>query len=81
MTSLVMVSGMLPMAFGTAQTAPLAIAVIGGLLASLLGTLFVVPSAFAILMSGVPAGSPSIDPDDASSHLFDRNPKGESHAA
>ena len=34
MTSIVMISGMIPMAFGAAQTAPLAIAVIGGLIAS-----------------------------------------------
>jgi multidrug efflux pump subunit AcrB len=74
MTTLVMVSGMLPMAFGAAQTAPLAIAVIGGLLASLLGTLFVVPSAFAILTSGAPARSPSIDPDDPSSRFFAATP-------
>jgi RND family efflux transporter MFP subunit len=58
------------MAFGSAQTAPLAIAVIGGLLASLAGTLFVVPSAFALLTSGVPARSPSIDPDDPASRFF-----------
>lgn len=76
MTTLVMVSGMLPMAFGAAQTAPLAIAVIGGLLASLIGTLFVVPSAFTLLTGGVPARSTSIDPDDPASPFFE----GESHA-
>ncbi len=76
MTTLVMVSGMLPMAFGAAQTAPLAIAVIGGLLASLVGTLFVVPSAFAILTSRVRSRSSSIDPDDPASRFFE----GESHA-
>jgi multidrug efflux pump subunit AcrB len=75
MTTLVMVAGMLPMAFGAAQTAPLAIAVIGGLLASLFGTLFVVPSAFTILTGGVPAQSTSIDPDDPSSRYFE----GDSH--
>lgn len=77
MTTLVMVSGMLPMAFGAAQTAPLAIAVIGGLLGSLLGTLFVVPSSFTILTGGVSAQSTSIDPDDPTSRLFE----GESHAS
>ena len=76
MTTLVMVSGMLPMAFGAAQTAPLAIAVIGGLLASLIGTLFVVPSAFTLLTGGVAARSSSIDPDDPASRFFE----GESHA-
>ncbi len=80
MTTLVMVSGMLPMAFGAAQTAPLAIAVIGGLLASLLGTLFAVPSAFTILTSGVVARSPSIDPDDPASRYSEANPGGESNA-
>jgi multidrug efflux pump subunit AcrB len=76
MTTLVMVSGMVPMAFGAAQTAPLAIAVIGGLLASLIGTLFVVPSAFTILTGGVVARASSIDPDDPASRFFE----GESHA-
>ena len=64
-----------------AQTAPLAIAVIGGLLASLVGTLFAVPSAFTILTSGVAARSPSIDPDDPGSRHFEQNPRGESNAA
>jgi multidrug efflux pump subunit AcrB len=75
MTTLVMVSGMLPMAFGAAQTAPLAIAVIGGLAASLPGSLAVVPAAFAILRAGA-AVSPSIDPDDPESRFF----QGENHA-
>ena len=67
---------MLPMAFGAAQTAPLAIAVIGGLLASLMGTLFVVPSAITLLTGGVAARSSSIAPDDPASRFFE----GESHA-
>lgn len=79
MTTAVMVSAMIPMALGAAQTAPLGIAVIGGLAGSLLATLFVVPSAFALLTGGRPAASPSIDPDDPTSRFFD-NPEGGSHA-
>ena len=71
MTTLVMVSGMVPMALGAPQTAPLAIAVIGGLLASLPSTLFVVPSAFALFTKGGSATSSSIDPDDPRSPYFD----------
>jgi len=80
MTTLVMVTGMLPMASGAEQTAPLAIAVIGGLLASLAATLFVVPSAFAILIGGAPAQSPSIDPDDPASLFYVGAPGDPSHA-
>jgi multidrug efflux pump subunit AcrB len=80
MTTLVMVSGMLPMAFGAAQTAPLAIAVIGGLLASLFATLVAVPSAFTMFTSGVAARSASMDPDDPASQYFETNPRGESNA-
>ena len=80
MTTLVMVSGMIPMAFGAAQTAPLAIAVIGGLAASLGATLFVVPSAFVTLTDGVAAQSPSIDPDDPTGRFYD-DAKGVDHDA
>lgn len=64
MTSIVMIVGMLPLALGSAQTAPLGIAVIGGLLAATVATLLVVPSIFAIAESGSGSASPSIDPDD-----------------
>jgi multidrug efflux pump subunit AcrB len=71
MTSIVMISGMIPMALGTAQTAPLAIAVIGGLIASTLTTLLVIPSVFAIVERKTVTHSPSIDPDDPESRHYD----------
>jgi multidrug efflux pump subunit AcrB len=53
MTALAMILGMLPMALaigeGSEQNAPLGRAVIGGLLAATLMTLFVVPAAYSIL--------------------------------
>jgi multidrug efflux pump subunit AcrB len=68
MTSCAMIAGMVPMALGLGeggeQTAPLGRAVIGGLAAATLATLFVLPSVFALAMSGTKAGSPSIHPDD-----------------
>jgi multidrug efflux pump subunit AcrB len=52
MTALAMILGMLPMALalgaGSAQNAPLGRAVIGGLLAATLMTLFVVPAIYSI---------------------------------
>ncbi len=64
MTSVVMIAGMLPLAFGNAQTAPLGIAVIGGLAASTLAALLVIPYVFAILLGRASRGSATIDPDD-----------------
>jgi multidrug efflux pump subunit AcrB len=68
MTSAAMVAGMIPMAFGIgeggAQSAPLGRAVIGGLTASTLATLVVLP---AVFVAGERAGSwrsASLDPDD-----------------
>ncbi len=70
-TSCAMIAGMLPMAIGFGesgqQNAPLGLAVIGGLVASLLATLFLLPSVFAIVQSGVHTGSSSLDPDDQQS--------------
>jgi hypothetical protein len=66
-----MISGMIPMALGTAQTAPLAIAVIGGLIASTLTTLLAIPSVFAIVEGKSAVHSPSIDPDDPDSRHYD----------
>jgi multidrug efflux pump subunit AcrB len=71
MTTLAMVAGMLPMASGLgaggAQTAPLGRAVIGGLLASLLATLLVLPAIFVLLTPDRPMRSNSLDPDDPES--------------
>lgn len=50
MTSLTMIAGMLPMAIGQTPTAGLAIAVIGGILASLVGTLILIPCSYFIFM-------------------------------
>jgi multidrug efflux pump subunit AcrB len=68
MTSLAMMAGMTPMAFGLGQggeqTAPLGRAVIGGLLFASLATLLVLPSVFAIGQARSSTRSPSLDPDD-----------------
>jgi multidrug efflux pump subunit AcrB len=53
MTSIAMLAGMVPMALalggGGEQTAPLGRAVIGGLVAATLATLFVLPIAYSVL--------------------------------
>jgi multidrug efflux pump subunit AcrB len=71
MTSLAMVAGMLPMALaigrGSQETAPLGRAVIGGLLAATVTTLFVLPTVFGIVQRRASTASPSLDPDDPSS--------------
>jgi multidrug efflux pump subunit AcrB len=71
LTSCAMIAGMLPMAlaFGEAgqQNAPLGRAVIGGLAAATLATLFILPSVFALLQKRVTQKSPSLDPDDPDS--------------
>ncbi len=71
MTSVVMIVGMLPLALGTAQTAPLGIAVIGGLTAATITTLLIIPGVFAIVESRSGTASPSIDPDDPTSPHYD----------
>jgi multidrug efflux pump subunit AcrB len=71
MTSMVMISGMLPLALGAAQTAPLGIAVIGGLIAATITTLLIIPSMFAIVEGRSVTTSPSIDPDDPASRHYD----------
>jgi multidrug efflux pump subunit AcrB len=49
MTALAMIGGMLPLALGADQSAPLGRAVIGGLLAATVATLFVLPAWLGIL--------------------------------
>ena len=75
MTSGAMLAGMLPMALGLSeagsQTAPLARAVIGGLLFGTLATLFLLPSLFAWVMDSADRRPPSIDPDDTLSPHHD----------
>ncbi len=71
MTSCAMLAGMLPLAlaFGESgdQTAPLGRAVIGGLSAATLSTLFVLPAVYALLQSRASHNSGSLDPTDPES--------------
>jgi multidrug efflux pump subunit AcrB len=71
MTSCAMIAGMAPMAlaFGEAgaQNAPLGRAVIGGLAAATLATLFILPAVFALLARPDAFQSASLDPDDPDS--------------
>jgi len=68
MTSLAMIAGMIPMASGLGesgdQTAPLGRAVIGGLIASTLAALFIVPQCYAWLQSKATLKTPSLLPDE-----------------
>jgi multidrug efflux pump subunit AcrB len=70
MTTFAMIAGMLPVAFGAEQLAPLGRAVIGGLAASTASTLLVLPSIFALVQARASTASPSLDPDDAASGYF-----------
>lgn len=74
MTSLAMIAGMLPMALGLGeggdQTAPLGRAVIGGLAASTLATLILLPSVFALIMSRSSTASVSLSPTDPGSRYY-----------
>ena len=69
MTTMAMLAGMLPMALamgeGGEQMAPLGRAVIGGLIAGTLATLFILPLVFTMLQGKGPARSPSLLPDDS----------------
>jgi multidrug efflux pump subunit AcrB len=67
MTTFAMIAGMVPTALGAEQLAPLGRAVIGGLAASTLATLFVLPVLFALVQRRASVASPSIDPDDVAS--------------
>ena len=68
MTSLAMITGMVPMALaierGSEGTAPLGRAVIGGLLFATAATLLVLPTVFAIVQRRAPLASATLDPDD-----------------
>ncbi len=68
MTSIAMVSGMIPMALalseGGAQSAPLGRAVIGGLTMSTFTALTILPLVFATIQMKASVASPSIHPDD-----------------
>jgi multidrug efflux pump subunit AcrB len=75
MTTVVMIAGMLPLALGAEQTAPLGIAVIGGLLGSTITVLTVIPSVFAAVQQRASVASPSIDPEDPSSPYHRTGPQ------
>ena len=74
MTSLAMIAGMTPMSIGLGeggdQTAPLGIAVIGGLLFSTISTLLFLPMIYNWMIGKRPYQNPSLDPDDVNSKFF-----------
>lgn len=74
MTAAAMLAGMLPMAMGLGegaeQVAPLGRAVIGGLVASTITILLLVPHFFSSLMARTRVVSPSLDPDDKDSRYY-----------
>lgn len=74
MTSCAMTAGMVPMALGLGdggeQTAPLARAVIGGLVAATVATLTVLPTVFTLIQGNASLESASLDPDDPQSLHF-----------
>lgn len=74
MTSCAMIAGMLPMALALGeagqQNAPLGRAVVGGLIAATIATLFVLPSIFAMLQSRATTSSASMDPHDPESQFY-----------
>lgn len=74
MTAAAMFAGMLPMALGIGdgaeQVAPLGRAVIGGLIASTITILLLIPHFFSGLMAKSSVVSPSLDPDDSESRYF-----------
>jgi multidrug efflux pump subunit AcrB len=71
MTSAAMIAGMMPMALslgqGGGQAAPLGRAVVGGLAAATIATLFVLPSVFALVQAHSHRRAASLDPDDENS--------------
>jgi multidrug efflux pump subunit AcrB len=71
MTSAAMIAGMMPMALalgeGAEAAAPLGRAVIGGLAAATLATLFVLPSVYSLVQQSASVASASLDPDDPES--------------
>jgi multidrug efflux pump subunit AcrB len=75
MTAAAMIFGMLPMAIGFgengAQAAPLARAVIGGLVVSTFTTLSVLPAIYAILQRKASLASPSLNPLDPGSRYYE----------
>ena len=77
MTSLAMITGMIPMSLGLGesgkQTAPLGIAVIGGLLFSIFMSLWLVPLVYDLVIGKKKAINTSLDPNDENSVYYDKN--------
>lgn len=75
MTAAAMIFGMLPMAIGFSesggQTAPLGRAVIGGLIAATISTLFILPSVYSVFQGRAKNVSPSLDPNDPESKYYE----------
>jgi len=73
MTSIAMIAGMIPMALalgeGGEQTAPLGRAVIGGLAASTIAVLTILPLVFALVQRKASRASASLHPDDIDDNL------------
>ncbi|MDE3248556.1 MAG: efflux RND transporter permease subunit [Bacteroidota bacterium] len=74
MTSVAMVTGMIPMALGLGeggdQASPLGRAVIGGLIASTFAALLVLPLVFAWVQGKTTTDSVSLDPEDKDSKFY-----------
>ena len=70
-----MIAGMIPMSLGLGeggeQTAPLAIAVIGGLLFSAISTLLFLPVVYKRIIGNRPYINPSLDPEDENSKYYE----------
>ncbi|MBV8254509.1 MAG: efflux RND transporter permease subunit [Chitinophaga sp.] len=79
MTSIAMAVGMIPMASGLGeagdQTAPLGRAVIGGLVASTIASLFILPLVFSWAQQKTSTKSVSLDPEDEDSQYYVPGPK------
>jgi multidrug efflux pump subunit AcrB len=81
MTSIAMIAGMIPMALalneGGHQTAPLGRAVIGGLAASTIATLFILPAIFSLAQGRASRSSASLDVSDPNSPYSSQEIEGE----
>ena len=82
MTSIAMIAGMIPMASGLGeggdQIAPLGQAVIGGLAASTLAALLILPNVFRLVQQKTTFDSVSLDPEDPNSNFYNKNMKTDS---
>ena len=77
MTSFAMIAGMIPMSLGLGeggdQIAPLGVAVIGGLLFSMISTLFFLPLIYRLLIGKRTFQNVSLNPNDRGSKYFEQN--------